>query len=83
VASTRCEFGHLLRSVPPLWFRQKLKLRSGLHAVDSAWDDVYDVFGSGDEHDWVLEDEAQQMGGFKEGEKLDMHDVSLAPISCR
>lgn len=43
--------------------------------LNSAWDDIYDVFGNGDEYDWVLEDEEQQMGGLKEGEKPNMHDV--------
>jgi hypothetical protein len=50
-------------------------------ALTSAWDDIYDVFGNGDEYDWVLEDEEQQMGGLKEGEKPNMHDVSPALTS--
>lgn len=49
------------------------------HALSgaSAWDDIYDVFGNGDDYDWALEGEEEMMGGAAEGEQPKMEDVSL------
>lgn len=45
----------------------------------SAWDDIYDVFGNGDDYDWALEGEEEMMGGAVEGEQPRMEDVSRLP----
>ena len=47
----------------------------------SAWDDIYDVFGNGDDYDWALEGEEEMMGGQVEGEQPKMEDVSSNTIS--
>lgn len=46
------------------------------------WDDIYDVFGNGDEYDWALEGEDEMFGAAGDGEAPKISDVScLRPRS--
>ena len=49
------------------------------------WDDIYEVFGNGDEYDWALEGEDEMFGAAGDGEAPKISDVrcSLPPSPAR
>lgn len=62
----------------PGWLRAKglrLTLSSHFFPRRRTWDDIYDVFGNGDEYDWALEGEDEMFGAAGDGEAPKISDV--------
>lgn len=53
--------------------------RPELAGIDpSAWDEIYDVFGAGDEYDWALDDDEEALSDHELGQKeMKYEDVSI------